>query len=86
MMKVRKATQSDIESTNGWGIWTKEVSEFPWYYDEKETCYILDGEATVIDNQGKQISFTTGDWVEFKQGLSCTWKVIRPIKKRYLFG
>jgi len=86
MMKVRKATQIDIESTNGWDIWTKEVSEFPWYYDEKKTCYILDGEATVIDNQGKQISFTTGDWVEFEQGLNCTWRVIRPIKKRYLFG
>ena len=27
-----------------WGTWTKEVSEFPWTYDEPETCYFLEGE------------------------------------------
>jgi hypothetical protein len=24
-----------------WAIWTKEVSSFPWHYDEQETCYFL---------------------------------------------
>ncbi len=85
-MKVRKASKNDIELTSEWGIWTKEVSEFPWYYDEKETCYILKGQATVIDKQGNRISFSEGDWVEFEQGLTCTWKIEKPIKKRYLFG
>jgi uncharacterized cupin superfamily protein len=86
MMKSRNASQSDIDSTSGWGIWSKEVSEFPWHYDEKETCYILEGEATVTDNQGNSISFTKGDWVEFEQGLSCTWRITKAIKKRYMFG
>ncbi len=26
-----------------WGIWTREVSRFPWHYDESETCYFLEG-------------------------------------------
>lgn len=24
-----------------WSIWEKEESEFPWSYDQKETCYFL---------------------------------------------
>ena len=29
-------------SVSSWPIWTKEVSEFPWTYDEQETCYLLE--------------------------------------------
>lgn len=24
-----------------WPVWTKEASEFPWTYDDSETCYFL---------------------------------------------
>jgi uncharacterized cupin superfamily protein len=85
-MKVRKATPKEIESTMDWGTWSKGISEFPYHYSEKETCYILEGEATVSDKQGNQISFTKGDWVEFEQGLSCTWKISKAVNKRYQFG
>ena len=30
-----------------WPIWTKETSEFPWSYDEPETCYFLEGDVVV---------------------------------------
>jgi hypothetical protein len=30
----------------GWPLWTKEASEFPWTYDEPETCYFLEGMVT----------------------------------------
>ena len=30
-----------------WGIWTKEVSTFPWTYDAQETCYFLEGDVIV---------------------------------------
>jgi uncharacterized protein len=85
-MKVKKPSTDEIKKSEDWGIWTKEPSDFPWFYDENETCYILEGEATVIDNQGKTISFGPGDWVEFEKGLGCTWKITKAIKKRYLFG
>ncbi len=85
-MKVRKATPEDIKLAEGWGVWSKEPSEFPWHYDEKETCYILEGEAVVVYGRGNEISFSKGDWVEFQQGLSCTWKINKTIKKRFVFG
>ena len=28
------------QSVKTWPIWEKEVSEFPWHYDEMETCYL----------------------------------------------
>jgi uncharacterized protein len=85
-MLVRKPTEQEISSTDNWGIWNKEPSTFDWYYDEKETCYILSGSAEVTDKKGNKITFSKGDWVEFEVGLSCVWKINETIKKRYKFG
>ena len=85
-MLVRKPTPQEIEISAAWEIWSKEPSEFPWSYDEKETCYILEGTATVTDINGNSISFGPGDWIEFEIGLKCTWKVLQTIRKRYMFG
>ena len=30
-----------------WPIWACDVSSFEWTYDEKETCFLLEGEVTV---------------------------------------
>lgn len=85
-MKVWQPSEDEINMAHTWGIWSKEVSEFPWYYSEKETCYILEGEAEAIDNEGNQITFRAGDMVQFEQGLECTWKIKKDIRKRYKFG
>ena len=86
MMKVWQPSPDEINNTSDWGIWEKETSEFPWYYDDRETCYILDGEASATDKEGNTIHFKTGDMVQFEQGVSCTWKIKKDIKKRYYFG
>ncbi|SDC29339.1 hypothetical protein SAMN05216323_102450 [Williamwhitmania taraxaci] len=83
---TRKPNDAEKRLAQDWTIWTKEVSEFPWHYDEKETCYILEGQANVIDTEGNSIVFGPGDWVEFPKGVNCTWKINSPIKKRYFFG
>lgn len=83
-MRVRKPSQDLIHSTEHWDTWTKEISEFLWYYEDNETCYILEGKAEVTDRHGNVISFGPGDWVEFEKGLQCTWKVMEPIRKKYL--
>ena len=85
-MQTTKPTKEQIQSTQTWGTWEKEVSEFPWEYDEKETCYILEGEAEVSTENGDKINFEKGDWVTFEQGLKCTWKITKDIKKKYKFG
>ncbi|MDZ7339482.1 MAG: cupin domain-containing protein [candidate division KSB1 bacterium] len=69
-----------------WPIWTKEVSEFPWFYDEKETCYFLEGEVTVIPERGDPVIIRKGDLVVFPQGMSCTWKIHKDVRKHYKFG
>ncbi len=86
MMKVWRPNREEIEKANQWGTWSKEVSEFPWSYDETETCYILEGEASVSDNEGHTIRFKAGDMVEFKEGLTCKWNITKPIRKHYRFG
>ena len=70
----------------GWPIWEKEASEFPWYYDAKETCYLLEGEVTVIPDGGDPVSFGAGHLVTFPAGMSCTWKISKAVRKHYRFG
>ena len=67
-----------------WPIWEKEISEFPWTYDSEETCYFLDGEVTVVSNN-ETINIKKGDLVTFPVGLSCTWKIKKPVRKHYQF-
>ena len=38
-----------------WPVWTKEASEFPWSYDEQETCYILEGDVEVTPDGGAPV-------------------------------
>ncbi|MFH1306320.1 MAG: cupin domain-containing protein [Candidatus Micrarchaeota archaeon] len=83
---VRKPTPQEIEESKNWGDWGKSPSEFEWSYDEKETCYILEGNATVKPEGGKEVSFEAGDLVIFPKGMNCTWKIEKTIKKKYKFG
>lgn len=69
-----------------WPIWTKEESEFPWTYDEAETCYFLEGDVVVTPAGGEPVTVGRGDLVTFPAGMSCTWKVRVPVRKHYSFG
>jgi uncharacterized cupin superfamily protein len=69
-----------------WPTWTKEVSEFPWTYDDPETCYFLAGDVVVMPDGGEPVTIGKGDLVTFPAGMSCTWKVRSPVRKHYKFG
>ncbi len=69
-----------------WPIWTKEISEFPWTYDETETCYFLEGEVIVTPDDGEPVHIGKGDLVTLPKGMSCTWKINIAIRKHYNFG
>ncbi len=81
-------SQSKIEDLGilNWPVWTKEVSEFPWTYEAKETCYFLSGEVIVTPDGGEPVSMGKGDLVTFAAGMSCTWKIVKDVKKHYHFG
>jgi uncharacterized protein len=69
-----------------WPVWSKETSTFPWSYDQKETCYLLEGEAIVTPDGGEPVTIAEGDLVIFDAGLSCTWEIRAAVKKHYRLG
>lgn len=69
-----------------WDIWTKEVSNFPWHYDEEETCYFLEGDVIVTPEGQAPVHVDKGDLVTFPEGVSCVWDVRAAVRKHYRFG
>lgn len=87
MVNIRRLTDDENLKLgiSEWPIWEKEISRFDWTYDQKEECYIIDGEFIVETDEG---SFTVspGDFVTFSKGLSCIWDIKKPVKKHYRFS
>ena len=88
MIHIEKPTEEKLNMLKArtWPIWEKEISVFPWEYDETETCYILEGEVIVTPDNGDPVKFGKGDLVVFSQGLKCKWTIIKPVRKHYKFG
>jgi uncharacterized cupin superfamily protein len=91
MEKITVVHKPDAETLKNqgvfeWPIWTKEKSEFPWTYADKETCYLLEGQVTVIPDGGQPVEIRNGDFVTFPAGMSCTWKIHRDVRKHYKMG
>ncbi len=86
-IEVKKLSKNELDKMNvsTWPIWTKEESEFDWFYDEKESCYILEGEVEIKTDEEK-VNFKKGDFVVFPEGLKCVWKINKAVKKHYKFG
>ena len=69
-----------------WPTWNNEVSEFPWSYDEQETCYFLEGDVVVTPQDGDPVEMGAGDLVTFPAGMACSWKIRKSVKKHYKLG
>ncbi len=85
---IEKPDEGKLEElgVDSWPIWEKEVSRFDWSYDDKETCYILEGSARVEPAGGESVEFGAGDLVVFPAGMDCVWDITSPIKKHYKMG
>ena len=81
---VRKPTEQELAEFRTKPTWGCGISEFDWHYDSKETCILTEGEVTV-EYEGGSASFGAGDLVIFPKGLSCVWKVTKPVQKHYEF-
>ena len=69
-----------------WPVWSKEESTFPWTYDQKETCYFLEGEVVVTPDGEEPVEMGQGDLVIFPAGMSCKWEIRSPVTKHYDIG
>lgn len=88
MIEVKKLSEKELASlgVKDWPVWQKGKSKFSWYYDEKESCYIIEGEAIVRTQDGREVRFGAGDFVVFPKGLKCEWEIVKDIKKNYRIG
>jgi len=89
-MEIKVEHQPNLAYLNeldvfNWPIWEKEISTFPWTYDDQETCYFLAGNVIVTPNGGQSVKMGKGDLVTFPAGISCTWEIISDVKKHYCF-
>ncbi len=84
----RGVAQSRLDEleVGAWPIWTKEPSKFRWTYDEKETCYFLEGDVVVTPKGGEPVHMGKGDLATFPAGMVCTWDVREAVRKHYRFG
>ena len=81
---VKKPTEAEKADMQSKPIWECDISEFDWSYDSEETCLLIEGEV-IVEYDGGSVSFGAGDFVVFPKGLSCKWKVSKPVRKHYLF-
>ena len=80
---VKKATEVEKNEMESKPIWECDVSEFDWFFESEEVCLFIEGEA-VVSYEGGSVSISAGDYVIFPKGLSCVWKVSKPVKKHFV--
>lgn len=83
---IKQLTANEFEQKEimEWPIWEKEISKFPWTYDQDEECFIIEGEIIVYVND-KIYNIKASDFVFFPKGLSCVWEIKKEVKKYYNF-
>ena len=69
-----------------WPIWECEPSKFQWNYDDKEICFIIEGQARISTQNGDISEIKAGALVEFPPGLYREWEITKSIKKHYRLG
>lgn len=86
MVEVSKIAEAEIieKGIRNWPIWEKEISRFPYTYEEEEWCYFLEGEV-IVETETGNFNIGPGDFVVFKTGLNCVWDIKKPVRKHYNF-
>ncbi len=81
----RNPSQEELDNlgVKSWPTWEASESQFPWHYDQQETCYIVQGAVEVTPEGGQPVLIQAGDLVTFPEGMSCTWKINQAVKKHY---
>jgi hypothetical protein len=87
-IEVRRPSEAELEQMGvfDWPIWEKGESRFPWTYDEREVCYLVQGQVTVEPEEGEPVTFGAGDLVTFPAGMNCTWDIQEAVRKHYRLG
>ena len=65
------------------GLWECSTGEFDWKFSWDEFANVIEGEATVTEEGGRQYTLRAGDTVHFPRGMKTRWRVIKPLRKLF---
>ena len=66
------------------GEWSADVGAWRVKYEEWEFCHVLEGVCELVPDDGAPVRYVEGDSFVIEPGFSGVWRVIEPMKKRYV--
>lgn len=66
------------------GEWSASVGAWRVKYEEWEFCHVLEGVCELVPDGGKAVRYAEGDSFIIEPGFTGVWRVIEPMKKRYV--
>lgn len=66
------------------GEWSASVGAWSVKYDEWEFCHVLEGACELETSDGQKRRFQAGDSFVIEPGFIGVWRVIEPMRKRFV--
>ncbi len=66
------------------GEWSAGVGAWRVQYDDWEFCHLLEGECELVPDDGEAQRYKAGDSFIIEPGFTGIWRVITPMKKRFV--
>lgn len=66
------------------GEWSAGAGAWRVHYDEWEFCHMLEGVCELVPDSGSAQRFTAGESFIIEPGFSGVWRVIEPMRKRFV--
>jgi uncharacterized cupin superfamily protein len=66
------------------GEWSAGVGAWRVSYDEWEFCHVLEGACELVPDRGTPQRFTAGDSFVIEPGFTGVWRVLAPMRKRFV--
>jgi uncharacterized cupin superfamily protein len=66
------------------GEWSADVGAWRVSYDEWEFCHLIEGACVLVPDDGAAQHFTAGDSFIIEPGFTGVWRVLEPMKKRFV--
>ncbi len=65
------------------GVWACTPGRFRWAFTYDETVVVVQGRATVVMDNGAEVSLTPGVMAFFEQGQGSTWTIHENFRKAF---
>jgi uncharacterized cupin superfamily protein len=66
------------------GEWRADKGAWRVSYDEWEFCHMLSGACELVPDEGEAMRFAAGESFVIEPGFKGAWRVLEPMRKRYV--